>query len=152
MNIKYRALISVFKNSFLFLRTKNTQNVFDKSVFFVPMCSPCFLKPDFERTNKWCFSCFCHCSKKKKKKECSSYFQLVFLGVLISSLWREIFTLWGKMLKKKKKSKNRSNKKSIKNLTLSNNFYFLFFGHFRFNIFPIFQDLSPFNFSDAFQS
>ena len=76
---KFKAcLVSVFKNSFLFLRTQNTQNIFDKRVFFVPMCSPCFLKLDFQRTKKRCFSCFCHCSKKIKKTlffdQCSHLF------------------------------------------------------------------------------
>ena len=69
MNIKYRVcLLSVFKNNFLFLRTKNTQNVFDKSVFFVPMCSPCFLKPGFERTKNGVFRVFAIVLKRKKKK------------------------------------------------------------------------------------
>ena len=74
-------LISVFKNCFLFLRTKNTQNMFDKRVFFVPMCSSCFLKPGFQRTKKWCFSCFCYCSKKKKKRcnQCSWVFSSLSL-------------------------------------------------------------------------
>ena len=148
-------LVSVFKNYFLFFKIKNMQNVFDKRVFFVPICSSCFLKPDFQRTKKRCFSCFCHCFKKKKNKMFVMFSISVFgcshLFTLHFSLGRKFFTLLGKIKKIKKWVLQKFNQKTQYYRTI---FYFiLFFYVILVSIFFwIFQDLSPYDFLDAFQS
>ena len=57
---KYRVyLVVVFKNCFMFLKTKKIENVFGKGGDFCFWCFPCSRKASFQRTKKktfWLFS------------------------------------------------------------------------------------------------
>ena len=114
-------------------RTKNTQNVFDKRVFFVLMCSSCFLKPDFQNTKKWCFSCFCQCSKKKKNK-------MLFMFSISVLKCSHIFTVKENFLPYKGKLENGKIKKSVKQkfyqkLNIIQQFFYFYFWTFLFQYF-----------------
>ena len=126
-----------FQKQFFVFENKNTQNVFDKRVFFVPMYSSCFLKSGFQKTKKCCFPCFCQCSKKKKNK----MFFVFSINVLECS---HLFTVKENSLLYEGKSENGKIKKSVKQkfnqkLNIIQQFFFfflvisisIFFGYFK---------------------
>ena len=58
-------LVPIFNNCFLFLKTKNTKNLFGEGGVFLFFCVFCVLKNHFFYNNKNIFSIFFYCSNNR---------------------------------------------------------------------------------------
>ena len=136
---KLRAcLVGVFKNYFLFLRTKNTETTFDR-IFSILKCSPRFLRPNFREKNG-VFHVFAIILKKIKM-------MLFLFSISVLAWFRLFFILWGKIFCIVRKNQ----KIGLTKIQPKIQHYLIFF-IFLVILFQYFRILSPYDFLDAFQS
>ena len=90
-------MVDVFKNCFLFLKTKNTKNMFGKGGCVFAFCVSHVLKNHFLKNNKNMFLLFFHCSANRLFYmffHCSknSLFKKIIITVKFSK-WNNFFNL-----------------------------------------------------------